>query len=136
LTIIKDELSQRSGVNRINCTPPAIFPFFLQSMPPPSSLQGLNIIHPAHDSAPADSRDLGQAYPDLSAQLDLWASLNFESDDPLAPENNQPKNSLRLLADDDEDEARSPVTEEKALRDGHTNVVSPTSVNDPQNIPG
>lgn len=101
-------------------------------MPPPSSLQGLNIIHPAHESDPANSRDLGQPYPDLSAQLDLWASLNFESDDPLAPENNQPRNSLRLLADEEEEEARSPVTEEKAIRDGHTNVVTPTSVNDHQ----
>jgi len=104
-------------------------------MPPPSSLQGLNIIHPAHDSAPANSRDLSQAYPDLSAQLDLWASLNFESDDPLAHENNQPKNSLRLLPDEEEEEARSPVTEENAIRDGHTNVVTPTTTVT-QNIPG
>jgi hypothetical protein len=98
---------------------------------PSSSLQGLNIIPPAQDAS-ADSRDLllGQAYPDLSAQLDLWASLNFESDDPLAPENSEHKNSLRLPAEEDDEDTRSPVSEEKAIRDGHTNVITPTNVND------
>ena len=127
------------GPHTLNCPAPIdrYLPILrsLQPMPPPSSLQGLNIIHPAQDSTAANSRDLllGQAYPDLSAQLDLWASLNFESDDPLGPENNEHKNSLRLPTEDEEDEARSPVSEEKAIRDGHANVVTPTNVNDANN---
>ena len=98
-------------------------------MPPPS-LQGLNIIHPVQESTSSDSRDLllGQAYPDLSAQLDLWTSLDFESDEPLAQKGDEHKNSLQLLVDEEEEDARSPATEESAIRDGHTNVVTPTNL--------
>ena len=102
---------------------------------PPSSLQGLNIIRPAQDSPPADSRDLllGQAYPDLSAQLDLWTSLNFESDDPLATENNEHKKSLRFLTEEVDDDERSTVIDEK---DGQPNLVTPSNQVQSQNNPG
>ena len=40
----------------------------------PSSLNGLNIVHPP---ANFDSQDL-LSYPDLSAQLDLWTNLPFD----------------------------------------------------------
>lgn len=101
---------------------------------PPSSLQGLDIIRPVQDSSPADSRDLllGQPYPDLSAQLDLWASLNFESDDPLATENNDHKRSLRFLPEEDDDDERSTLIDEK---DGHPNVTASNQVQS-QNNPG
>ncbi|KAI0929880.1 hypothetical protein AcW1_008706 [Taiwanofungus camphoratus] len=54
----------------------------------PSHLQGLNIVH----QAPPPNAYLSDAdllsvppFPDLSAQLDLWTNLNFQSDEPLAP---------------------------------------------------
>ena len=102
----------------------------LQRSMSPSSLQGLDIIHPRQDTS-TDSRDLllDDPYPEFSAQLDLWNNLSFESDDPLAPERKERKSSL-LLADEEEQEARSPVTEEKAIHDGHANVVTPANVND------
>ena len=49
----------------------------------PPNLQGLNIVHPAIHG---DSHDLlaGQQYHDLSAQLDLWTNLAFDSEDGLS----------------------------------------------------
>ncbi|KAL0572159.1 hypothetical protein V5O48_009806 [Marasmius crinis-equi] len=47
----------------------------------PSQLQGLNIIHPAQPEV--DSHDLlaGAPFPDITAQLALWNSLPFESEE-------------------------------------------------------
>lgn len=100
----------------------------------PSNLHGLNIIHPAQSQS--DSQDLlnGQAYSDLSAQLDLWTNLSFEPEEgPLGPRNDDPKYG-RKTRDDDDDEARSPISGEKAIHDGHVNVVTGTNVasNHPQ----
>ncbi|KAF9527323.1 hypothetical protein CPB83DRAFT_400946 [Crepidotus variabilis] len=105
----------------------------------PTNIQGLNIVHTAAENSSADSQDLllGQAYPDLSAQLDLWTNLNFDSDEPLGQRASvEHKNSLKLLAEEQEEEIRSPVTGATALRDGHANVVTPTNnvqVPTPQN---
>ena len=83
---------------------------------PPSNLQGLNIVQPAQESS--DSQDL-LAYPDLSAQLDLWTNLTFDSDEPYAHRHDEPQSSKAA----EEERDKSPVTGEKAIRDGHTNVV-------------
>ncbi|RXW16047.1 hypothetical protein EST38_g9811 [Candolleomyces aberdarensis] len=95
----------------------------------PPNLQGLNIVHP---TIQADSHDLlsGHPYPDLSAQLDLWTNLTFDSDEPLNSRNpSDEKYSRKSTAEDDEDEAtRSPVTTEKAVHDGHINVVAGTNL--------
>lgn len=52
---------------------------------PPSNLQGLNVVHPTPTSNPylSDADLLSVPFPDLSAQLDLWTNLNFQSDEPL-----------------------------------------------------
>ena len=47
----------------------------------PYNLQGLNIVHPPQEFS--DSQDL-LAYPDLSAQLDLWTNLTFNFDETYA----------------------------------------------------
>jgi hypothetical protein len=95
----------------------------------PSNLQGLNIVHPPQEFS--DSQDL-LAYPELSAQLDLWTNLTFDSDEPYAHRHGDPKSSN--IAEEEEG-ARSPLTGEKAIRDGHINVVTPTNVvvNQPHN---
>ena len=52
----------------------------------PSNLQGLNIVHTAPPPNPyLSDQDLLSVppFPDLSAQLDLWTNLNFQSDEPL-----------------------------------------------------
>jgi hypothetical protein len=52
----------------------------------PSNLQGLNIVHQAPPQNPyLSDQDLLSVppFPDLSAQLDLWTNLNFQSDEPL-----------------------------------------------------
>jgi len=54
-------------------------------MPPPN-LRGLNIIQPPTQQNPfLSDQDLlaGPNFPDLTAQLDLWTNLNFQSDEPL-----------------------------------------------------
>ncbi|CAA7261810.1 unnamed protein product [Cyclocybe aegerita] len=93
---------------------------------PAANLQGLNIVHPAQEHSDSQDLLLGQAYPDLTAQLDLWTNLSFDSEDHLGPRHDEPK---KYLAEEEEEEqARSPVTGEKAMRDGHVNVVTPTNV--------
>ena len=95
----------------------------------PSNLQGLNIVHPPQEFS--DSQDL-LAYPELSAQLDLWTNLTFDSDEPYAHRHGDAKS---LTTAEEEEGARSPLTGEKAIRDGHINVVTPTNVvvNQPHN---
>ncbi|KAF9482210.1 hypothetical protein BDN70DRAFT_930186 [Pholiota conissans] len=93
-------------------------------MPAPN-LQGLNIVHPVQEHDNSNDLLLGQAYPDLTAQLDLWTNLAFESEEPLAARHHEHK---KTLPDEDEDEVRSPVTGEKAIHDGHVNVVTPANV--------
>lgn len=95
----------------------------------PSNLQGLNIVRPPLHSSRSDSQDLLSAppYPDLTAQLDLWTNLSFESDEPLVrhdDENYRKKLSSRNV---DEEEDLNP-REGAAAHDGHENVVTGTSV--------
>ena len=52
----------------------------------PSNLQGLNIVQPAPpQNSYLSDQDLLSVppFPDLTAQLDLWTNLNFQSDEPL-----------------------------------------------------
>jgi len=92
-----------------------------------NNLQGLNIVHPAQDSGDSHDLLLGQVYPDLTAQLDLWTNLAFDSEDPLTPRH-EDKNAADSVVEEEEEEARSPVSREKAVHDGHVNVVTPTNV--------
>ncbi|KAF8971090.1 hypothetical protein BDZ97DRAFT_1901770 [Flammula alnicola] len=98
---------------------------------PASNLQGLNIVHPAQESSDSHDLLLGQAYPDLTAQLALWTNLAFDSEEPLNPRRDEHKKSL---VEEEEEEVRSPVTGEKAVHDGHVNVVTPTNVVINQNV--
>jgi Basic region leucine zipper len=99
-----------------------------------SSLQGLNVVHPAQPhSSVSDSQDLLSAppYPDLTAQLDLWTNLSFESDEPLIHNDDEKylnRKKLPSKIDDDEEEDLNP-TEGAAAHDGHENVVTGTMVN-------
>ncbi|KAF9050049.1 hypothetical protein BJ165DRAFT_1401857 [Panaeolus papilionaceus] len=92
---------------------------------PANNLQGLNIVHPVQDNN--DSQDL-LSYPDISAQLDLWTNLAFESDEPLVHRHDDSKTPAKSISEDEEEDARSPVSGENAVRDGHVNVVTPTNV--------
>nr|VWO95017.1 BZIP domain-containing protein [Ganoderma boninense] len=79
----------------------------------PSNLQGLNIVHPIPPSNPylSDADLLSVPFPDLSAQLDLWTNLNFQSDEPLhssrpgeAPTKKDTEAKKRGPLDDSEDD--------------------------------
>jgi len=62
----------------------------LQMAPTSAMLQGLNIVHPpTAPSDSSDSQDLLGSPPfsnDLAAQLDLWSTVNFASDEPFIPQ--------------------------------------------------
>ena len=90
----------------------------------PSNLQGLNIVHPVQH--PGDNLHLGQVYPDLAAQLALWTNLAFDSDEPLSPRHEEHENTTKSITE--EEESRSPISGEKAVHDGHVNVVTPANV--------
>ncbi|KAH9485079.1 Regulatory protein cys-3 [Psilocybe cubensis] len=71
---------------------------------PSANLQGLNIVHPPHEPSDAHDLLLGQAYPDLTAQLDLWTNLAFDSEEPIATRHDDHK---KAHLDDDEEESRA-----------------------------
>ncbi|KAF8740176.1 hypothetical protein AX14_008364 [Amanita brunnescens Koide BX004] len=72
----------------------------------PANLQGLNIVHPT--SPAGDSRDLvGQPYPDLAAQLDLWTSLAFDSDEGPVSKSDDDALPRKPVDDDDDDRSSS-----------------------------
>jgi hypothetical protein len=99
----------------------------------PNNLQGLNLIQPAQptDSYLTDSQDsqdllnLSQ-FPELSAQLDIWTNLAFESDEPLVHLDDkkagadEPTHSTHSIEDEDEDD---PDDGQPAQADNHDNVV-------------
>lgn len=95
----------------------------------PANIQGLNIVQPQQSSS--DSQDLlsGQAFPDISAQLDLWTNLTFDTDEGSLSRNDDEKLKRKTVGEE-EDEAESPVTAsgEKAVHDGHVNVVTATNL--------
>ncbi|KAF7359378.1 BZIP domain-containing protein [Mycena sanguinolenta] len=89
----------------------------------PSSLHGLNLVHPPH--APSSSQDLlnGPPFPDS-----LWTNNNFVFDDePLVDE----KYAKRNTRDSDEElELDANRHVDSVLRQGHVNVVTGTNVGD------
>jgi len=96
----------------------------------PTNLQGLNLIQPAQptDSYLTDSQDsqdllnLSQ-FPELSAQLDIWTNLAFESDEPLVHLDDKTAGadeSTHSPEDEDEDD---PDDGQPAQADNHDNVV-------------
>lgn len=94
----------------------------LSAIMAPSSLHGLNLVHPPHTSS--NNQDLlnGPAFPDL-----LWNNLVFDSDEPL----DHDKFAKRPTHDSDEElelEANRQATAESVLHHGHVNVVTGTNV--------
>ncbi|KAI9507475.1 hypothetical protein F5148DRAFT_110959 [Russula earlei] len=109
----------------------------------PSNLQGLNLIHPAQPGGPylADSQDPQDLlnlnlshFPELSAQLDIWTNLAFESDEPLVqlndkkPGGDEATHSPHSAEADEEDDADDG---QPAQPDNHDNVV----MADPVTVP-
>ena len=99
----------------------------------PTNLQGLNLVAPTlpSDTFHADSHDsqdlLNLSYfPELSAQLDNWTNLAFESDEPLVHLNDkkaagdEANHSTHSVEDDEEDD---PEDGQPAQADNHDNVV-------------
>ena len=82
----------------------------------PYNLQGLNIVHPPQEFP--DSQDL-LAYPDLSAQLDLWSNLNFDFDETYLHRHGF-HGDVRSssTAEEMEEGTRSTHSSEEATRDG------------------
>lgn len=110
----------------------------------PSNLQGLNIVHPAPTPNPyLSDQDLLSVPPfhDLSAQLDLWTNLNFQSDEPLIPKDRHSADKRRDSAagssEEDSDKYNLPTDEELqntgkiAEAASHENVVTGTIVPPP-----
>ena len=109
----------------------------------PSNLQGLNIVQPAPPQNPyLSDQDLLSVppFPDLTAQLDLWTNLNFQSDEPLVSRKDIEKRSGSIAASDDDsdrynlgdDEAHS--TGKIAEAHAHENVVTGTVI-PPNSVP-
>lgn len=93
----------------------------------PPNLQGLNIVQPAQssDSYLANPHDLLNLshIPGLSAQLDLWSNLAFESDEPLIHKRKKSGDvdeSTPSVEDEEEDDADDG---QPARADNHDNVV-------------
>jgi hypothetical protein len=94
----------------------------------PTNLHGLNLVPPTQpsDEFPSDSHDpqdlLNLSYfPELSAQLDVWTNLAFESDEPLVHLNDKKTGGdVHSTEDDEEDDAEDG---QPAQADNHDNVV-------------
>lgn len=112
----------------------------------PSNLQGLNIVHPPQPPNPyLSDQDLLSVsnFPDLTAQLDLWTNLNFQSDEPLTSSRDGGKESYNekrkgLGREKDTDRYNGPDDEfqdigKVAESHAHENVVTGT-VLPPTNI--
>jgi len=109
----------------------------------PSSLQGLNIVHPPQQQNPyLSDQDLLAVpnFPDLSAQLDLWTNLSFQSDEPLIPNTRGSKESYddkskRSYSRGEKDVERYNILDEESQDIGkvaevqsHENVVTGTVI--------
>ncbi|KII92684.1 hypothetical protein PLICRDRAFT_37465 [Plicaturopsis crispa FD-325 SS-3] len=92
------------------------------------NLQGLNIVHqnPPQSLNPAQDLLSAPPYPDLSAQLDLWTNLAFESDEPLIHSKDRGTKERAHADGDEEDDAGMP-TEGSAEHESHDNVVTGTT---------
>ncbi|KAF8647134.1 hypothetical protein AX16_006965 [Volvariella volvacea WC 439] len=98
---------------------------------PANNLQGLNIVHPVPPHGDAQDLLSGPPFPDLSAQLDLWTNLSFDSEESPITRPEEGFKKGERADEEEEDETRShptPVTGETAIHDGHTNVVTGTVV--------
>ena len=73
----------------------------------PSNLEGLNIVHPPQEFS--DSQDL-LGYPELSAHLDLWTNLTFDSDETYAHRAHDGNIKSSNVAEEGEGGARSSPT--------------------------
>lgn len=102
----------------------------------PSNLQGLNIVHPAPPQNPyVSDQDLLSIppFPDLSAQLDLWTNLNFQSDEPLISSKDRLAEKRRgsNVSEEDLDKYNLPEDENTgkiAEAGSHENVVTGTVI--------
>lgn len=104
----------------------------------PSNLQGLNIVQPQPQQNPyLSDQDLLAVppFPDLSAQLDLWTNLHFQSDEPLVSRKqglSEKRDSIARSEDDGEgyglgdDELHN--TGKIAEAAAHENVVTGTII--------
>ncbi|KAI0759875.1 hypothetical protein BD413DRAFT_430872, partial [Trametes elegans] len=105
----------------------------------PSNLQGLNIVHPIQPPNPyLSDADLLSVppFPDLSAQLDLWTNLNFQSDEPIVPSRpddsshkdgvNSKRSSVDEGSEDDGDRYNEADESGIAETQAHENVVMGT----------
>lgn len=105
----------------------------------PSNLQGLNIVQPPQpQSSYLSDQDLLSVppFPDLSAQLDLWTNLSFQSDEPLVSrkDGTSEKRGGSISAGDEEGD-RYNLTEDELQNTGkiaethaHENVVTGTVI--------
>lgn len=105
----------------------------------PSNLQGLNIVHQAPPQNPyLSDQDLLSVppFPDLTAQLDLWTNLSFQSDEPLVSRKDglSEKRSGSIAASDDDGERYNLADDELhstgkiAETHAHENVVTGTVI--------
>ncbi|KAK7692215.1 hypothetical protein QCA50_003839 [Cerrena zonata] len=102
----------------------------------PSNLQGLNIVHPPQPQNPyLSDQDLLAVppFPDLSAQLDLWTNLNFQSDEPLVSRDDRRDSFEEKGKSSEKDSHRYNMPEEEmqdigkiAETHAHENVVTGT----------
>ncbi|KAH9083929.1 hypothetical protein EDB83DRAFT_2332260 [Lactarius deliciosus] len=105
----------------------------------PPNIQGLNLVQPAQpsDPYPTNSHDLLN-FPGLSAQLDIWSNLAFESDEPLVRKNDKKSGggevdeSTHSVEDDEEDDADDG---QPARADNHDNVVMGDPIPTPSSQP-
>lgn len=97
---------------------------------PPSNVQGLNEIETTTSpkSYSSDSRDLLNFpnYSDFNAQLDLWTTISFESEDHLLRKGNSSHSGERKSpgGEGDDDEASSKESDILYPGDAHENVVT------------
>ncbi|TDL26064.1 hypothetical protein BD410DRAFT_564258 [Rickenella mellea] len=126
------------GVSSLSCSRPPLSPlrFFVHLVGfnsiftmTPSSLRGLNIVHPPQTTPyGSDTQDLLSApsFPDLAAQLELWTNLAFESDEPFVKEPS--KGGEKSSGADEEQDEEDAEGEGTASPESHANVVNPTSI--------
>jgi hypothetical protein len=101
----------------------------------PSNLQGLNLVYPDPANGTWGATDpaleLLQVPPDLTAQLDLWTNLSFQSDEPLGSDKKFDGTEEQRYDDDDEHlTGMRPAG--PAHPDAHHNVAIGTVVPSPQ----
>ena len=99
----------------------------------PTNLQGLNLIRPPQPTGPylADSQDPQTLldlshFPELSAGLDLWTNVDFESDEPLVHLNGKRLGGVETTPSThsvEYDEEDDPDDGQPAQPDNHDNVV-------------